>query len=491
VLTLVHRARRRLFHNQLFSQGAHAAAAILIAFILVLLAGTSFLDWRWMVLASTIAVGWAFYRAHQKRLSHYGAAQVVDRRMGLADTISTAVYFEQAPEKAPPALREFQRERANDAAAKVDLQVAVPYAMPRGVYLIAVLTLVAGSLFALRYGLLGRLDLHPPLAHMLAQQLGWKDRTEVAKNKRKPPRVPEQEDDPGASVNDPDQSQQMQPDADEGTDTSNDSSAEKGDATKGDARKDGSRANQQSPDGDQEAQAETNPAQPDQKAGDKSAKQEQKQSNGKPDANNSHESSSLMNKAKDLFQNLLSSLKPPSSNPGDQPQNDPNNQGKGQQKQNDKNGQPKNAAQKGDQSEGQQGEQAEDQPDQSQPSNGKSDSQQASKQPGSGAGNQDGDKRIKQAEDLAAMGKITEILGKRSANLTGEATVEVQNTSQQLKTAYAGGSAQHGQSGGEINRDEVPVAMEGFVQEYFKQARKQVPSAPAASPAPATTPKKQ
>jgi hypothetical protein len=77
------------------------------------------------------------------------------------------------------------------------------------------------------------------------------------------------------------------------------------------------------------------------------------------------------------------------------------------------------------------------------------------------------------------MGKITEILGKRSANLTGEATVEVQSTSQQLKTAYAPGAAQHGQSGGEIDRDEIPVAIEPFVQEYFKQARKQDPAPPA------------
>jgi hypothetical protein len=187
-----------------------------------------------------------------------------------------------------------------------------------------------------------------------------------------------------------------------------------------------------------------------------------------------------MNKAKDLFQNLLSSLKPPSSNPGQQ-QNDPNNQGKGQQKQqNDKSGQQKNGGQKGEQAEGQQGEQGQDQQDQNQQGNGKNDSQQATKQPGSGAGNQDGDKRIKQAEDQAAMGKITEILGKRSANLTGEATVEVKNTSQQLKTAYAPGAALHGQSGGEINRDEIPVAMEPFVQEYFKQARKQDAAAPAA-----------
>ena len=485
MLTLVQRARRRLFHNQLLTQGAQAAIAILAAFILLLLAGTGFLDWRWMLPVSAIAVSVALYRAGKRLLSPYGAAQAVDRRMDLADTLSTALYFEQESAHASPAIRQLQRERANQAAERVDVRLAVPYAMPRGAYLVAVLALVAGSLFGLRYGLLGHLDLHPPLVHMLAQQFGWKERTAAAKNERKPVRVPEQQDDPGAAANDPDQTQQMQPDTStsESNEASNDSAAEKGDASKADGKKDGNRASQQSADGEQEAQAESNPSQGDQKSGEQSGKQEQKQqSGGKPDAKNPGENSSLMNKAKDMLQNLLSSLKPPSSNPGQQ-QNDPNNQGKGQPKQEkDKNGQQKQSGQKGEQSEGQQGEQGQDQQDQNQQGNGKNDSQQATKQPGSGAGNQDGEKKIKQAEDQAAMGKISEILGKRSANLTGEATVEVQNTSQQLKTAYAPGAAQHGQSGGEIHRDEIPAAMAPFVQEYFKQARK---PEPAAAPAPA------
>ena len=232
-----------------------------------------------------------------------------------------------------------------------------------------------------------------------------------------------------------------------------------------------------------DAQAETDPSESGQKSGEEAGKQDQKQqSGGKPDPNNAGENSSLMNKAKDLLQNLLSSLKPPSSNPASQQQNESNNQNKGQPKQQgDKKGQQK-SGQQGEQSEDQQGEQTENQPDQNQQGSGKNGAQQATKQPGSGAGNQDGDKRIKQAEDLAAMGKITEILGKRSATLTGEATIEVQNTSQQLKTAYAPGAAQHGQSGGEINRDEIPVAMEPFVQEYFKQARKPEPVQPAPNP---------
>ena len=113
--------------------------------------------------------------------------------------------------------------------------------------------------------------------------------------------------------------------------------------------------------------------------------------------------------------------------------------------------------------------------------NGKSDSQQASKQPGSGIGSQDGDKAIKTAEQLAAMGKISEILGKRSANITGEATVEVQSTSQQLHTPYAQRNGEHTQGGAQISRDEIPVSLQFYVQQYFEQVRKQA-AAPAGVP---------
>ena len=106
---------------------------------------------------------------------------------------------------------------------------------------------------------------------------------------------------------------------------------------------------------------------------------------------------------------------------------------------------------------------------------GKSDSDQPSKQPGSGIGSKDGAKDIKLAEQLEAMGKISEILGKRSANLTGEATVEVQSTTQELHTPYAQRRAEHTEGGAEIGRDEVPVALETYVEQYFEQVRKPAP----------------
>ena len=104
-------------------------------------------------------------------------------------------------------------------------------------------------------------------------------------------------------------------------------------------------------------------------------------------------------------------------------------------------------------------------------------SQQASKQPGSGIGSQDGDKSIKQAEQLAAMGKISEIIGKRSAN--GHRRIDRGGAAHQpdscrRPTCSAARSTRR--AAREINRDEVPVALQPYVEQYFEQVRKQARS---------------
>jgi hypothetical protein len=199
-----------------------------------------------------------------------------------------------------------------------------------------------------------------------------------------------------------------------------------------------------------------------------------------------------MSKMKEAFQNLLSKAKPQQNQQGQtQPGKDQKSaQSKSQQgsKQNGKEGQQQNGQQQGDAQEGEDGQEAKNAENAQQgKGQGKSDSQQSSKQPGSGIGSQDGDKAIRNAEQLAAMGKISEILGKRSATITGEATVEVQTTNQQLHTPYAQKGTQHTQAGAEINRDEVPVSLQPYVQQYFEQVRKQ--AAPATPPAPAAVKK--
>jgi hypothetical protein len=473
------------------AQGAHAASAALAAFILLLLLGTQILDWRWILLITALAAAAGLYRAGKRLPSPYAVAQAVDRRLGLADTISTALYFnrESPPAGPSPEIRELQMEQAVRAAESADVRAAVPYAVPRAVYLVGALVVIAGSLFALRYGLSSRLDLKPTLASMLPYQLPWHERTDVAKNMgRRPPRLPDQQDDSGATLANPGQDPAGDPDptANDNSDGTGDPNAEKSTASRGQAKpgEKGAAAG----DADREAQAEQgNDPQGGENAGRQGNNQQDagKQSSGKQDQANSGENSSLVNKVKDLFQNLLSSVKPPQTNPGNQQQNsDPNNQqGKGQQnagKQDGKNGQQQNNGNPGDSEEGQTGEQAKSPQDPQGKGNGKSDSQQAAKQPGSGIGNQNGDKTIKQAEDLAAMGKITELFGKRSASITGEATVEVEATSQQLHTPYAPRGAEHSQNGAEISRDEIPVAIQAYVQQYFEQVRKQATPPPAA-----------
>src|SRR5690242_15773949 len=93
VLTLVRHARRRLFNNELLSQGANAASAALLAFILLLLVGTQVLNWQWTLLLPLAAASIGVYRARKRLPPLYGVAQMVDARLHLADTLSTAVFF--------------------------------------------------------------------------------------------------------------------------------------------------------------------------------------------------------------------------------------------------------------------------------------------------------------------------------------------------------------------------------------------------------------
>jgi hypothetical protein len=197
------------------------------------------------------------------------------------------------------------------------------------------------------------------------------------------------------------------------------------------------------------------------------------------------EAASLLAKLQEAMQNMLSKL-------GLQPEtggfeekfaakqrgnkNGKGEQGSGKQQQSGKKGQQSDQAGEPQDGEGQPGDQSKQGEQADAKATGKGDSQQqGTKQPGSGIGSQDGAKDIKQAEQLAAMGKLNEIIGKRSANVTGEATIEVQSTSQQLNTPYSRRNAAHGEGGAEISRDEIPATVETYVQQYFEQVRKSAP----------------
>ena len=488
MLVLVRQARRRLLQNELLHQGANACSAALLAFILLLLVGAQILNWQWFLLIPAAALAVGLYRTRKRLPSSYRVAQIVDTRLNLSDTLSTAWYFsdEAAGGRILQEIRRSQAERAEEAARTVDVRQAIPYTLPRGVYTMTALVLVASSLFALRYGLNRRLDLKPPLASMLLQQFGWTPKSDTARNTKHTPPAPQAADDDTGPLADPNQQGDQKQDGQQNQDAAanGNEAAEKTGASNKDGKQEGENGDQKGGD-EQDAQAEKaadSASSETPKSGQDGNKGDQQQ-NGKPESSNSSDNSSILSKVKDAMQNLFSRMKPPQQgNQNQQPQNEQskNQQGQGQQnggkQQSSKNGQ-QNGEQPGDAQDGQNGEEAKNQQDPQGKGTGKSDSQQASKQPGSGIGSQDGDKSIKQAEQLAAMGKISEILGKRSANITGEATVEVQSTSQQLRTQYVTRGAQHTQGGAEISRDEIPVALQSYVEQYFEQVRKQAPAA--------------
>jgi hypothetical protein len=91
----------------------------------------------------------------------------------------------------------------------------------------------------------------------------------------------------------------------------------------------------------------------------------------------------------------------------------------------------------------------------------------------SGIGRQDGEKKLKAAEEERAMGKLAEIIGKRSRDVSGDMMVEAPSGKEQLRTAYSGKLAEHSDTGGEINSDEIPVELQEYVREYMERIHQQ------------------
>ncbi len=478
MLALIRHARRRLFYNALLAQGANTASAALLAFILLLLLGAEVLDWQWLLLIPAAAAGAGFWLAQRRLPEPYRVAQLIDGRMALADTLSTALFFRgPAASQVNAEVKRRQAEAAERMAETVDVRLAVPFTVPRTAYAMLALMLVASSLFALRYAVSRRLDLKPPLALLLQQSFG--EKTQLAHNL---PRFDPENMGPQDRDQDLAESQDPRTAADENADPDpTQESTEKQAA--GQSKKEGAKGQEQT--GQQDGQQGGDDAkQGDESAGKegqngKQGSQSGKEGNSKQDGNSSaSQNSSLVSKLKDALQNLLSRMNPKDSQAGGEPQSgdQQKQQGNGQQKGGkqqsakggqQKGGQPQSDSQSDGSQQSQNSEQAGDK------GSGNSDAQQSSKQPGSGVGSQNGDKDIKQAQQLAAMGKISEIIGKRQQNISGETTVEVQSsTTQVLRTPYAQRGAQHTESNADISRDEIPAALQGYVEQYFEEVRK-------------------
>lgn len=478
---LIEQARRRSTLQLALDQSGWGATACLAGFIVLLLVGTQVLDWYWPVLLLfvTAAIGW--WRSRRRLPGPYQVAQKLDRALSLKDVLSTAYHYRGGARGADPAFLQTLTEQAEDAASAADARQAIPLSMPRGAWAATAMFCVAAALFVARYGILRTFDLSAPIA-----QISFDTLTGVPEAAKKPsqlarnPALPDpfQLNVPDSELSNVDEKEIAMQESLRTMEVSEPSKmgqrGQKGEQSATQDEEQSDEAQEEgdpSPDGKKQAPAGA-------KDGRRPGEQDPRQKQGPQ-----QKEGGLMDKMRDALANLMDKMNIEPKG-GDQKQSASNKDGqKGQQKE------------KGQPQPGKPNEQGD--PDASQPGQQQADSDSAqqakSNQPGnspeqaansekSGIGKQDGKKDTELAEQRDAMGKLSELLGKRSLNMQGEVMVEVTNSkNQQLKTPYVTRSASHAEAGGEVSRDEVPLHLQDYVQRYYDKVRQPGAPAPAAA----------
>jgi hypothetical protein len=482
---LIRRARRRFLLNEALAQTAFAAAIVVGGFSLLLIVGTRYMEWWTLAIFAVAGIAVGSYRVRKRMPGPYETAVRVDENAHLQDTLSTAFYFSGHRNVSSEFLGS-QRRQAEATAGSVRLEEAVPFAVPKALYAMAALCILASALIALRFGFGHGLDLSAPLTQFFIEdqaaqvakknpgtnpksQKQWMQEAQSLLSKLG---MEQKADEPVPG--DPDALEKALEQA-----LQNPSDSAKGEkgagATKGGQTKEGA-ADDQSKAGDpldnpEDTSNQENGQQgAESKTGDKNAKT----SSGK--GSNSGKQDSLLSRLKDAVSNMLGSDKNDSSQQGEQSAKNSKSDGsKGQPGRGDQKSQSQADAQNGEpDANGQSGQQSQGK------LNSKADTQPG--QGGSGIGSQDGSKELKEAAQLKAMGKISEIIGQRAATVSGETSVEVQSGNQKLHTNYSNTTASHAETDGDVTRDEIPLALQAYVQQYFAEVRKTKPQAKTPAP---------
>ncbi len=471
---LLELARKRDLLNLARDKGALVACLILGGMALLLLAGTDILNWYWLAALAAVSVGAGAYLARKSLSSGYVLAQRIDQKLELKDAISTAYYFAEHPEPAKAAICESQLREAEAVAERVNVKLALPFTRSRFMAPAVALAVAAFGLFAVRYLVSGRMDLKASLVQVVYDNF-FTSKTAEARN-HLPPRAKfepqtgnpnqdaqsiEADRQPEDLLDSQDATEQAEAADDNSKTASQEGDKKTGEGKSGDKGKDDSSAK------GNDAQNKDQQSSEDAKNGES---KQGSQQGGKPSANQKNES--MLDKMKNALSNMIDKLKQEASegSKGDQspPQNNASDQ---KQDQGDK-GQKANQDQSQASANGDQSQQAEGKQSSEAGNDKKASNQTAGQDSKNGIGSQDGEKAIKQAEELQAMGKITQILGKRSAAVSGEMMVEVGSSKQQLKTQWAQSQASHTNAGGEIHRDEIPMTEQQFIERYFEEVHK-------------------
>jgi hypothetical protein len=469
---------------------AIALAAVFGGVILLLLLGTQIFDARWLLLLAVVGTVAMFMRVRGRILSRYRVAQLVDRRLQLHDTLSTAWFLLETPAAGGFALA--QIERAEKTAETVRPAAVFPFVWRRTWALAAALFAVAFGLFALRYLVTSSLSLRQaliPLSFPLPAEVLERIESLAGSNS-----LDHKSQLKGALPN----SRRERADGSDPSDR--DSNRAESAGKSGESKKAQRSPNPQDlqEGGARQGQSADRANSPDQTQSSATEKQRSdKPANGRPpgdnqsaskDASQEHgpqDNSSLMDRMKDALSGLMAKMRQEQGELKNSERSPQQKSGDQAAESRSRNGQTQQSSRNPQENEGQ---------DRQQSALGQQAAQASEKSPGtqshasdasasrkgadsqSGIGRQDGEKSLKEADQLRAMGKLDEIIGKRSASLTGDMTIESRSNHQTLQTQYSGRVGSHSDLGGEIDRDEVPVALQQYVREYMEQVRKQANS---------------
>jgi hypothetical protein len=470
LIETITRTRRRLLMNVIAAQSAHAMNGFLGMLVLITLFGTDALEWQWLAMPPILiagAGGWSCWRRFPDR---YRAAQLLDQRLGLADVLSTAVFFRSAPARRyDEGMRSAQCENALRIAATVNPRQAVPLKIPRAALWSVLIACLAAGLITLRYGVEGKLDLRRPMVPPV-QRLA-----ELAQRELETFQQAMSQRTEDVSAQD-DELRRRESAADSGSRNSSATAATQPKQQRTGAAKDAA-GSESDPAAEENGQSQVGGGEQEAKSGSEGKPNEQKgHKNGNPSASaqqqsgNANESSSVLNKISNSVANLLSAMKPHPGSPGQNAAE----AGRGGKPQGGRNGKQGTSQDQGSQGADsvERAEASDQQGDLARASaNGQNADGQPGKLAGSGAGESEGDKASRKAEQLAAMGKISLLFGRRSESLSGTAAVEVLSGEQELTTRYQDRKVDHRDAHAKAERDEVPIELQGYVNQYFVRLR--------------------
>ncbi len=465
---LAGRARRRLMALIAVEEFCRAAAVVCLLMGAMLVAGAGVFHPAWPLGCAAAALLWTAWRVRRRAPDGYTAAQRADAGLGLRDLLATAWHLRHNGRKTASPFVPLIEQRAAEACADADLREALPLRWSRASALAAAAFSLLLGLFLLRVGLLRTFDLRPPLVAVHFDTLTG------APVPPAPPRRPPAKklDLPGFTLEEAQagalDEEQMPLEALR--------TAEGGESALPSPQ--GSRApngRMQTP-GQTAESGQQQPGDEDSSEADSAPDDSSGRQNGKDSPPRTQPQDSLLDKMRDALANLMDKFKlemPPGEGTRTGEQKAKQESAR-REKGRPQPGRKGEQGQEGDMLSGQQ--QAQSDASQQAKSEQAGSPDAASQNEKSGIGKEEGRKELQAAEEMEAMGKLDELLGKRSQNVQGEVMVEVTNSkNQQLRTPYTGRTGARTDAGSELGRDEVPLHLQEYVQRYYEQVRRAAP----------------